>query len=118
MEKVVSFEIEGEVYNLVAKRSLIISLKKVIPEIVNLKTKKDIDDVEVDVAIKLYDNMNVIFYEMLKIKHPEINKDASDTLFDKFCNKYGNAEESLIELMSSVFQLGIPNTEKQNLNWF
>lgn len=118
MEKIREFTIGDDTYSLVSKRSLVLNLRLIIPELFDLKESKNRKQAEVDLGIKLYDNLDLIFYEMIKIKHPNLTKDESDVIFENFCNKYNNAEESLIELMMSAFQQGIPNTEKQNLNWF
>lgn len=118
MEKIREFKIGNDTYSLVSKRSIALSLRGIIPELFDLKDNKNRKQAEVDLGIKLYDNLDFVFYEMIKVKHPDLSRDESNVIFEKFCNKYNNAEESLIELMMSAFQQGIPNTEKENLNWF
>lgn len=118
MEKIREFEIDNVEYHLVAKRSLLIRLKQIVPDLFSIKDEKEIEENQLELGLLMYDNMDVIFYEMIKVKHPNLTKEESDALFAKFCNEYDNAEESLLELMNSVFEQGIPNSKKKKLNWF
>ena len=116
MEKLIEVEIKGQTYTLVSKRSLIVRLKKHIPNIDKIRDLEEDRDIELAVAI--YDNMDWIFFEMLTIKQPEITKKESDKIFDAFYEEYEDAEESILSLIVSVFDKGIPNKQKKRLNWF
>lgn len=117
MEKLIEVEINNKEYKLVAKRSLIIRLKKHIPDID--KIYKLEEDKDIELAVALYENMNTIFFELIKEKQPEITLEESNVIFEDFLAEYEDAEESLLELITSVFEQGIPNTkEKKKLNWF
>ena len=118
MEKLIEVEINKKNYTLVSKRSLIIRLKKHIPEIDKIRKMEENEDREIELAVAIYENMDVIFYELIRGKQPEITKEESDVIFKNFLAEYEDAEENILALITSVFEQGIPNTEKKKLNWF
>ena len=117
MEKLIEVEIKTNTYTLVAKRSLIIRLKKHIPEIDKINELDE--DKDIELAVALYDNMETIFFELIREKQPEITFEQSKVIYKDFVEEYEDAEESILSLITSVFEQGIPTTKaKKKLNWF
>ena len=113
-------EVGGEKYTLTVRRNLIAKLNEICPEVLRLE-KEDLKnlsrDDEVDVSIKITANMDILFYDMIKIAHPELSKDESDDIYDKFLDEYSDVEKSLMKFIKSVFTGGIPKENKKTLNW-
>lgn len=113
-------EVAGEKYTLTAKRNIIIKFNEICPEALMLETgkKKSLtDEEEVNASIRLSVNMDILFYDMIKIAHPELSKEESDEIYEKLLEEYGDVEESLIKFIKSVFTGGIPKENKKKLNW-
>jgi hypothetical protein len=113
-------EIAGEKYTLTAKRSIIAKLNEVCPEVLVLK-KEDLKNIsrkeEVDISIRLSANMDILFYDLIRTAHPNLSKEESDEIYDKFLDEYVDAENSLMKFIKSVFTGGIPKENKKQLNW-
>jgi hypothetical protein len=114
-------EVAGKNYTLTVKRNIIVKLNEICPELLRIDNKsnaKDLEeDLEIDVAIRLSANMDAIFYDMIKIAHPEIKKEKSDEIYEMFLEEYSDVEISLIKFIKEVFTGGIPNENKKKLNW-
>ena len=125
-------EVNGKTYFLTVKRSILFRIAKIAPELLKIydKSKKEDglggDDVSQEDEMmslketageKLYDNMNIIFYEMLKDNHKDISFEKSNEIYYDFCNEYNDVDEHLFGLISTVFTQGIPRENKKNLNW-
>ena len=113
-------EVAGKKYTLTANRRIIRTLATIAPELLVLDTltdAKEIDKLEVDVGLKIMSELDVLFYDMIKIAHPEISKDKSDGILELFENEYSDVQASLIKFAMSVFTEGDPKTKKKKLNW-
>lgn len=114
-------EVAGKKYTLTVKRNIVIKLNEICPEILrmnNNNNEQDLPrDLEIDVAIRLSANMDVIFYDMIKIAHPEISRDKSDEIFENFLEEYEDVEVSLVNFIKEVFTGGIPKGSRKKLNW-
>lgn len=124
-------EINGKFYTLSVKRSILFRIASIAPELlkINQNSKKGNNSVGEDVSQaekevlsinameKLYDNMNIIFYEMLRERHPEITLEKSNEIYYNFCNEYNDVDDKLFSLIETVFTQGIPRENKKNLNW-
>ena len=113
-------EVNGKEYTLTVKRSMFIELQNIVPELIKFGEnggKNVTKEMEVEASLKIYDNMDKIFYSMIKIEHPELTKEQSDEIYEAFYNEYNDVDEKLIEFMQSSFTDGIPRENKKNLNW-
>ena len=114
-------EVAGKTYTLTVKRNIIIKLNEICPEILRMNSKaneKELsEDLEIDAAIRLSANMDVLFYDMIRIAHPEISRETSDKIYDNLVDEYGDAEISLVNFIKEVFTGGIPAENKKKLNW-
>jgi len=110
-------EVNGKEYTLTVKRSIFIELQKFVPDLFKLGGKDATKEMEFEASIQIYDNMDKIFYSMIKVEHPEITKEESDDIYETFYNEYNDVDEKLIEFMQSSFTDGIPKEKKKNLNW-
>ena len=115
-----TIEVDGKQYTLTVKRSMFVELQRIVPELIKFgqNNGKDItSEMEFEAGIKIYDNMDKIFYAMIKFEHPELTKEESDEIYENFYNEYNDVDEKLIEFMQSSFTDGIPRDKKKNLNW-
>ena len=125
-------EVNGKSYILTVQRSIIFKIATIVPEVLKIYKKSSQSDnkpreelsqealVELfneSTIDKLYDNMNVIFYEMLKVKHKEISFETSNKIYADFNKEYNDVDEKLMTLIEKVFTQGIPRENKKNLNW-
>ena len=125
-------EINGKFYTLTVQRSNIFKIATIIPEVLNIYKKSSQSDKKTNEELsqealvelfnestidKLYDNMNVIFYEMLKVKHKNISFETSNKIYADFNKEYNDVDEKLMTLIEKVFTQGIPRENKKNLNW-
>ena len=124
MKKTKEIEVSGEKYILTAKRSLLLRLKELVPEALKINDDENVNNEEsnkenqdINLGIILYDNMDIVFYELLKTEHPNLTKDESDLIYVAFSNEYNDVDENLLKFVYSVFTQGIPRKNKKNLNW-
>lgn len=124
-------EINGKFYTLTIKRSVLFRIAFVAPELLKIYksslkgndsqgddvSRIEIESLSVDAMNKLYDNMNIIFYEMLRERHPEITLEKSNEIYYNFCNEYNDVDDKLFSLIETVFTQGIPREDKKNLDW-
>lgn len=114
-------DVAGKKYTLTVKRNIVSKLYEICPEMLkignNVKTQEIPEDVEIDIAIRLSANMDVIFYDMIKIAHPTIDRAKSDEIYEKLTDEYGDVEISLVNFIKEVFTGGIPAENKKKLNW-
>ena len=127
-------EVNGKHYTLTVRRSILFRIANIAPELLkiydNSKKKDGLGDeansasqedemmsLEATAGEKLYDNMNLIFYEMLKENHSDISLEKSNEIYYNFCNEYNDVDEHLFKLIETVFTQGIPRDKKKNLNW-
>lgn len=114
-------EVAGKKYTLTANRSIIKTIADICPEILNLgsasKAKEIEETLSVVLSLKIMSNLDVLFYDMIKIAHPEIQKEKSDDILAQFEAEYNGVQENLIKLAMSVFAEGNPKQSRKNLNW-
>lgn len=124
-------EINGKFYILTVNRSLLYKIAVIVPEVIKINQKSnEQNDVETElsdeeklerfdstVIDKLYDKMNIIFYEMLKVQHKNITLEKSDEIYVKFHQEYNDVDEKLMSLIEKVFTQGVPREQKKNINW-
>lgn len=120
MAKTQQIEVGGGKYTLTSNRSLLMKLARLIPDI--MKINQDIpedekENLQFNVGASIYDHMDVLFYEMIKVAHPNIDKEKSDKIYNAFCDEYNDVDENLIKFITSSFTGGIPRENKKNLNW-
>jgi len=112
-------EVAGKTYTLTVKRRIIQSLNEVCPELLRLDQQDNAEDLakdlEIDAGIKLSANMDAIFYDMIKIAHPEITRTKSDEIYEALLDEYNDVEVSLISFIKEVFTGGIPKENKKKL---
>lgn len=117
-------EVDGKIYTLTVKRSIVKKIAKICPELLKISNNNIEDslinsDSEIidNIFDKIYDNMPELFYELIKEKHNELTKSESDEIYNKFYNEYNNVDDNLLKFISSVFTECIQNKQKKNLNW-
>lgn len=115
-------EIAGKKYTLTVKRNIIPKLYEICPEALKLnagvKSETEVNtDEEIMFSVKLIANMDVLFYDMIKVAHPEISKDKSDEIYENFVDEYEDSSRALLNFIKSVFTGGIPKENKKKLNW-
>lgn len=116
-------EVAGKKYTLTANRNVIRTISNIVPEVLKMKIdpKKDGDAFNDVLAVlsglQLMSELDVLFYDMIKVAHPEITKDKSDEILDNFEKEYNNVQENLLKFAFSVFNEGNPSKNKKNLNW-
>lgn len=115
MKKTREVEISGEKYTLTASRSILKEIKKIIPEAV--KISKEDEETQENLGMILYENMDKVFYELIRVIHKDLTKEQSDDIYDAFLDEYNDVDEHLLEFIYSVFGQGIPRENKKNLNW-
>lgn len=121
-------EVKGKKYTLTAKRSIIFRLNAISPELIKIFkfnqegsnkkiSEEELLDLEATAGGKLYDNINVLFYEMIKTAHPDITEQKSNEIYWDFQSEYNDVDEKLISFLYSAFTDGIPREKKKNLDW-
>lgn len=113
-------EVGGKKYTLTVKRSIIVKLHEICPELLRMGNNDAEDSsksLEIDLSIRLSANMDVLFYDMIKIAHPELSREKSDEIYEKLVDEYEDVEISLINFIKEVFTGGIPKENKKKLNW-
>lgn len=110
--KVKEIEISGKKYTLTANRRTIKTLYSIAPSLLSTKGDEDEEKTSVDLVA----NLDVLFYDMIKIAHPNISKEKSDDILEKFEEEYEDVEGNLVDLALTVFQSG-DQTKKKKINW-
>lgn len=114
-------EIAGKKYTITANRSIIYTISRICPELLEFANKKESlkeqKEKEAMIGVKIFGNLDVLFYDMLKIAHPEISKEKSDTLLELADEEYNDFQEKLMELAQSAFVSSTQGKSKKNLNW-
>lgn len=113
-------EIDGKNYTLVANRSIIKTLAQIAPEMLEIRPNKESEKEEISRAnslgINILSNLDILFYDMIKIAQPNIDKERSDRILDKFEEEYDGVQEALLDFAMTVFQSG-DQTKKKKINW-
>lgn len=114
-------EVAGKKYTLTANRSIIQTIARICPEMLDLPSQKTVSEIEGDaevlMGIKVMSNIGDLFYDMIKVAHPEISREKSEDILDLFMDEYNDVIKSLMKFAMSVFTDGTPKANKKNLNW-
>lgn len=115
-------EIGDKVYTLTVTRGLSIRMSKVAPKFLEISKKGTMTEEEereyaIDYGSAIIDNVNVLFYEMLRTAHPDISKEDSNKLYEQFRDEYDDVEDHLLAFFRTSFTDGIPKANKKKLNW-
>lgn len=109
--------IGGKKYTLTANRYLLKTLNKVAPDFLSLsdiKDEKERNNMMHKVSMDIYTGLDEIFYEMIKVANPSIDKEKSDEILEKFEKEYGDVANELITFAYSVFPQG---DQKKKIIW-
>lgn len=109
-------EIGNKKYTLTANRSIIKTLYEIAPSILETNATKKSQKEEIKVGLDLMANLDVLFYQMIKIAHSNITKEKSDEILEQFEIEYDGVQEALLGLALSVFQQG-DQEKKKKINW-
>lgn len=109
-------EIGKKKYILTANRSIIKTLYEIAPSILETNATKRGQKEEIKVGLDLMANLDTLFYDMIKVANPQITKEKSDEILEKFESEYEGVQEALLELALSVFQQG-DQEKKKKINW-
>lgn len=117
-------EVAGKKYTLTTNRNIIKILYDIVPQLLQIDVNPTKDPEAYGKAmgtlgmLKLMSELDVVFYNMIKVAHPEITKEKSDEILDNFDAEYNNVQDKLLEFaFASVFEEGNPSQLKKNLNW-
>lgn len=124
MNKTKTIEVGGKKYTLTVRRSMIFPLAKQIPECMKIiqASNKGVSDeelstLEYNAGASIYDHIDIVFYEMIKIAHPDITKEKSDLIYGAFYDEYNDVDEKLLNFFYESFTDGVPRENKKNLDW-
>jgi hypothetical protein len=115
--------IGGKDYVLTIKRSMLISLAKVVPELIKINrlagnaSEEELAELQFAAGASIYDNIDVIFHEMIKIRHKDITKEKSDEIYLQFCDEYEDVDEKILDFFLETFTGGVPKENKKKINW-
>ena len=126
MEK--KIQIGKKTYTLTANRKIIKTIYNICPELLEIvngdapKTedeKKQVEKKGVPISVSLIANLDDLFFDMIRIAHPEISKEKSDEILDDFMEEYDGVTEKLLELAMSVFTQGSQDSQKakKKIDW-
>ena len=126
MEK--RIQIGKKTYTLTANRKIIKTIYNICPELLEIansdapKTedeKKQVEKKGVPISVSLIANLDDLFFDMIRIAHPEISKEKSDEILDDFMEEYDGVTEKLLELAMSVFTQGSQDSQKakKKIDW-
>lgn len=114
MEKHIN--IGGKDYILTANRKLIKTIYNVAPAFLNVSGKNK--ETNENVSVDLVANLDILFFDMIKIAHPELTKEDSDAVLQQFCDEYAGVDNAIINLAMSVFTEGNKGSaKKKTINW-
>jgi len=119
MEK--KIEIGKKVYTLTANRKIIKTIYEICPEVLTLgdASSKEIEKKSAPIAIDLFANLDDLFFDMIRIAHPEISREKSNDILDKFIEEYEDVPNKLLEFAMSVFTEGAQDKKvtKKKIDW-
>lgn len=109
-------QIGDKKYTLTANRSIIKTLYAIAPDMLKLNNKgKEDSESEAKVGIDLMANLDILFYDMIKVAHKDITKEKSDEILDKFESEYEDVQSALLNFAMSVFTTG--DQKKKKIVW-
>lgn len=109
-------EIGGKKYTLTANRSIIKTLYKIAPDMLKISEKGKRDsEAEARASVDVMANLDILFYDMIKVAHKDITKEKSDEILDKFESEYEDVQNAILQLALSVFTTG--DQKKKKIVW-
>ena len=118
MKNTKTLEIAGKTYTFTANRSIVKTLYRIAPSILELNDKGEPNKEGIlNAGLDIMANLDVLFYDMIKIAHPEITKEKSDEILDKCEEEYDNVQEKFLDFALSVFTLGDQKKNKKKIDW-
>lgn len=109
-------QIGDKKYTLTANRSIIKTLYNIAPELLKIDAKKGTaSETNVKASVDLVANLDVLFYDMIKVAHKDITKEKSDEILDKFESEYEDVQNELLNFAMSVFTTG--DQKKKKIVW-
>ena len=116
MEKHIN--IGGKEYTLTANRKIIKTIYNVSPEFLDIIEGSKVGKKQQSaISIELIANVDTIFFDMIKIAHPHIDKEESDKILEQFCQEYEGVDNALINFAISVFTDGNQGSAKKKIQW-
>ena len=108
-------------YTLTANRHIINTLYSIAPEMLKISQSKNDSEIEesaeIETGLKILANLDVLFYDMIKIAHENISKERSDEILEAFESEYEDVQNNLIKFAMSVFTEGDTMKTKKKLDW-
>lgn len=108
-------QIGDKKYTLTANRSIIKTLYKIVPDMLKLDKSGNRSEPDALGAVNLMANLDVLFYDMIKVVHKDMSKEKSDEILDKFESEYEDVQTELINFAMSVFTTG--DQKKKKIVW-
>jgi hypothetical protein len=113
MEK--HIEIGGKEYILAPTRKILKTINDIAPEYLSLK--EDDEEAQSRVSMLLFSETDRIFYELIKVKQPELTKGDSDKILEQFDDEYGsnNVSQAVLRLAMAAFTDGGQGSAKKKI---
>lgn len=108
--------IGGKKYTLTANRKIIKTIYSICPALLAVKDKKMSREDEAGYGVDLLAGLDTLFYDMIKIAQPDISKEKSDEILDKFESEYEDVQTELMNFAMSVFTTG-DQKKKKKIVW-
>lgn len=114
MEK--HIEIGGVFYTLTPTRKLIKTVYNIAPDFLKMNVKNK--EANENVSIELLANLDVLFFDLIRVAHPQLSKEDSDIILKQFSDEYADVDNAIITLAMSVFTEGNKGSaNKKKINW-
>lgn len=110
--------IGGKKYTLTANRNLIKVIYDISPDFLSMATienEAERNKKSTEVSIAIVAGLDKIFYEMIKVAQPNIDKEKSDEILEKFEEEYEEVQNEIMNLALTVFQQG--DQKKKKIVW-
>lgn len=108
--------IGGKKYMLTANRSIIKTLYQIAPDLLKLSSGGKLDnETKAKAGIDLTANLDILFYDMIKVANKDITKEKSDEILEKFDNEYEDVQTALLDFAMSCFPTG--DQKKKQVVW-
>ena len=108
-------QIGDKKYVLTANRTIIKTLYNIAPDMLKISEGKQDSESQAKAGVDLMANLDVLFYDMIKVAHKDITKEKSDEILEKFENEYEDVQSELLNLAMSVFTTG--DQKKKKIVW-
>lgn len=102
-------------YTLTANRSIIKTLYKISPKLLEIKEDGKDDSAAKEFSVDLAAGLDILFYDMIKVAHKDITQEKSNEILDKFDSEYEDVQTELLNFAMSVFTTG--DQKKKKIEW-